>query len=242
MNDAGLLKAYRRFHGDAALSMSLSRRASAPLLVQPSEEWFASSQRLLIVGQETNGWLSTDGTLCSLHQFYHRPDAVPTMLSAYADFQSAATYAHKNSAFWNAFRLLRTGHSALWTNLFRTDVDGSVMRNCGISEWKDPLHSQGALLREEIRELAPTVVVFLTGPHYDHALQQVFADAAILPLWPAVPSREVGLVQSQELPLRTIRSYHPSYLQRSRRWHLLSRLVEWLNEARLKVPGQADEV
>ena len=228
MSEAGLLEAYRRFKDSAAVAPKLQRRASAPLLVRPGHRWFGASERLLIVGQETNGWSSTDGTLRSLEQFYERADGVETMLEAYSDFDFASSYRHRNSAFWRAFRLLTQNRVALWTNLFRTDVDGPVLLNCCASEQAELLKAQRALLREEVNELAPSVVLFLTGPRYDPALFSTFPEATIQPLWSDVPQREIAVITCSVLPIRTVRLYHPTYLQRSRRWHLLDRLQAWL--------------
>jgi hypothetical protein len=228
MSETGLVEAYERFKAEVNIPRQLRRRASAPLLVKPTRQWFASSKRLLIVGQETNGWNSTDRTIRSLEHFQCRTDGVATMLEAYSEFDFATTYPYRNSAFWRAFRLLTVGHEALWTNLYRTDVDGPVLQNCNAEDRKHLVRTQGHLLREEISELDPTVTLFLTGPRYDQTLYEVFADAEMQALWADVPEREVARVTSTSLPERTVRLYHPTFLQRSRRWHLLSRLSEWL--------------
>lgn len=229
MSEVLLLEAYRRFHANSRPSSSLWHRASAPLLLKPQQEWFSSPRRLLIIGQETNGWTSTDKMVSSLEHFHKCKDGVEMMQAAYSDFDFASTYSHRNSAFWRAFRLLKGNHSVLWTNLFRTDVDGSVVQNCRVNEWKLLLQSQGMLLREEIHALAPTAVLFLTGPRYDAALQEVFSDAALEALWSDVPEREAARVMSALLPRETVRIYHPSFLQRSRRWRLVERLAQWLD-------------
>lgn len=235
MSEEGLIAAYERYKADSDAPAQLRRRASAPLLVKPTKEWFSSTERLLIVGQETNGWSSTDQTLSTLYQFHEQADSVNTMLAAYSDFDFAATYRHRNSAFWRAFRILTSGRAALWTNLFRTDVEGPVFQNCCASEIRQLLRSQGSLLRDEIRELAPTIVLFLTGPRYDPALLEVFGDAKLKPFWADVPERETAFVESSGLPSLAVRTYHPSYLQRSRRWSSLIRLSEFLERSRTEL-------
>jgi hypothetical protein len=142
----------------------------------------------------------------------------------------AAGYAHRNSAFWCAFRLVAEGHAALWTNLYRTDMNGPIVLNCTADEQCHLLQSQSALFRREVSELAPTTIIFMTGPRYDNALRTIYQGCALVPLWADVPEREVALVREDRLPMRSIRIYHPTYLQRSRRWHLLARLCAWLHD------------
>lgn len=230
MSRNGLVHAYRNFHAAAATTGRLKRRASAPLLVNPSGAWFRSEKRLLIVGQETNGWGSPDGSIRTLHDFHLAADAVDVMLSAYTSFDFAAGYAHRNSAFWRAFRFVAEEHAALWTNLFRADMNGPVVLNCTADEQCHLLQSQSALFRQEVSELAPTTIIFMTGPRYDNALRTIYQGCALVPLWADVSEREVALVREDRLPVRSIRIYHPTYLQRARRWHLLVRLRAWLRD------------
>jgi hypothetical protein len=91
----------------------LARRASAPLLLSPNLRWLRSRNRLLIVGQETNGWSAAPhlqgdklADLNSLHSFANSTDGVAVMVEAYRSFDFAREYKHRNSAFWRAFRSL----------------------------------------------------------------------------------------------------------------------------------------
>ena len=122
-------------------------------------------------------------------------------------------------------------HKTLWTNLYRTDVEGPVLLNGNAEDRGHLIRTQGRLLREEIAELDPTVTLFLTGPRYDPTLCEVLTDVELHPLWLDVPEREVAKLVSASLPRRSVRIYHPTFLQRSRRWHLLARLSEWLEDA-----------
>jgi hypothetical protein len=54
-----LRRAYEDYVGAVrTLPTGLRKKASAPLLLSIREEWSVSANRLLIVGQETNGWTS----------------------------------------------------------------------------------------------------------------------------------------------------------------------------------------
>ncbi len=141
-----------------------------------------------------------------------------------------------NSAFWRGFRFLDaalnpTADSALWTNLFKVNVNGSVMENCLQADRARLQKAQQGLLRHEIDVLQPDVVFFFTGPRYDSALRTEFSEADFLPFKKTRTSRfplsTLALLRAPGLPARTVRTYHPEYLQRSRQLDLLSVLAVW---------------
>ena len=166
----------------------------------------------------------------TLDAFASSSNGVASMVSAYKAFDFARTYRHRNSAFWRAFRYLEgevaeSPCSAMWTNLFKVDVSGSVMKNCKVRHRRLLRAAQAGLLAEEIRLLKPQIVIFFTGPHYDDELLDAFPDATLSPLLPHHDAREGALVHSEALPICSIRTYHPTYLQRSRRWALLEEIA-----------------
>jgi hypothetical protein len=114
----------------------------------------------------------------------------------------------------------------MWTNLFKVDVDGSVIKNCSIRDIRKLRKAQNGLLAEEIRLLKPKTVVFFTGRSYDCDLFESLPEATLASLWSDTPTTEVARVKSLDLPFRSYRTYHPTYLQRSRRWSTIQRLVD----------------
>jgi hypothetical protein len=155
---------------------------------------------------------------------------VDEMLQAYVSFDFASSYSHRNSAFWRAFRLLEAevaqdGVLAMWTNLFKVDMGGSVVRRCDEKARKLLRKAQAGILLEEVRALDPTVVVFFTGPTYDDEIVHAFGELGFHQLWSDRPLREAAQVISPFLPQLSFRMYHPNYLQRSRRWGQLSQLA-----------------
>jgi hypothetical protein len=100
-------------------------------------------------------------------------------------------------------------------------VNGSVMKNCKAAEVAALQRAQKGLLAEEIAILNPDVVVFFSGSRYESSLRGEFPDMKISPLSRRVPASAVGVVRAAGLPMRTIRTYHPEYLQRSRQLGML---------------------
>jgi hypothetical protein len=117
----------------------------------------------------------------------------------------------------------------LGTNLFRctlssndnedarSPLDGTVVEVEKILAW------QHGTLREEIRILKPTHVVFLTGPRYDIVLQNEFEGLELLAV-DERPCRPFARALHKDLPGYAIRTYHPSYLRRSGRWSWIEKI------------------
>lgn len=239
-----LRRAYEDYVGAVrTLPTSLRKKASAPLLLSIREEWSVSANRLLIVGQETNGWTSAIKTkprqLKTLEHFCKSASGIAEMVHAYDSFDFAQTYSHRNSAFWRAFRHLEENiaeakSAAMWTNLFRVDVGGSVVRGCDDEACNHLRRVQAGLLKTEVKVLKPTVVIFFSGPTYDQEIAHAFSDSRFEQAFPDRPEREIAVVRSALLPVNSFRIYHPNYLQRSRRWSLIDRLAVHIRESKAK--------
>jgi hypothetical protein len=230
------------FEAVKTLPASLRKRASAPLLLSVRADWKAANSRILIVGQETNGWTSSIETkprqLKTLEHFCKSEYGIDEMLHAYREFAFADSYSHRNSAFWRAFRHLeanvaKSPSAAMWTNLFRVDVGGSVVRSCD-EDARDHLRRvQVGLLTTEVVALKPTIVVFFSGPTYDQEIAKAFSDCTFEQVFSDRPEREIALIRSELLPPHSFRIYHPNYLQRSRRWSLIDRLAAHIRQSEM---------
>src|ERR1700692_865918 len=127
---SALTEIYRRFHASVRLPTRLARRASAPLLISPHPQWSESELKLLIVGQETNGWdyIADEADpsfkqIRNFHDFCACKEGVHCMLRGYERFLYERYCGARNSAFWRAFRMLSKvageQQSVLWTNVFK---------------------------------------------------------------------------------------------------------------------------
>lgn len=236
---------YRQFHETGHLPKRLARRASAPLLVYPHDRWTTAKLKVLMVGQETLTWAYDPhelGTprepIKTYRDFTETEDAVGAMQELYRWYSLGRRYPKMNSAFWRGFRafdaaLNPTPDSALWTNLFKVNVSGSVVANCNRAEIAKIHKAQQGLLRHEIDTLKPDVLVFFTGPRYDAALKAELGDVTFHPVEGLAthaephPAAHLARLEGPGLPTRTLRSYHPEYLQRSRQFSLIEKLARW---------------
>ena len=230
---------YRTFQQSAKLPKRLAKKASPPLLLLPHEKWGTAKSKVLIVGQETLRWQYNPGELGNsgqspienLWDFLQAEDGVGAMWRLYRWYALGRAYPKQNSPFWRGFRALSSAiggceDSALWTNVFKVNVRGPVM-DCKVAEISALRRAQEGLLRYEIKLLKPDVVVFLSGPRYDSTIQHDFPDVEISQFSQRLPASSVGLVRAAGLPTRSIRTFHPEYLQRSNQLGLLSEVSRW---------------
>jgi hypothetical protein len=216
----------RTHSGIQELSAEFVDRLSAPLLIEPTQQWLNGKHRVLVVGQETREWGSY--SVKKLAAFSSSSDAVSQVLNRYREFSfGGAGY------FWTYFKSLRQvfdsqsegfESSVLWTNLYRVSVEAdkeevednySVERNTTLIERAALRAMSREVLLEEIRLLEPTMVVFFTGPNYDAALTDVFQGAVLSAVEPFT-ARQMSWVQHPALPKKSIRSYHPGYMNRAK--------------------------
>ena len=204
---------------------------------------------MLIVGQETRRWMynpsevgELDDPIENFWEFSQAKHGVGAMWNLYRWYALGRVHPRLNSPFWRGFRAIDsaingTQDGALWTNVFKVNVNGSVMQNCKAAEVAALQRAQKGLLTEEIAILNPDIVVFFSGPRYDSAIRSEFPDMEISALSRRVPASAVGVVRAAGLPVRTVRTYHPEYLQRSRQLGMLSVISRWAGLCPKRVPS-----
>ncbi|MCX5722047.1 MAG: hypothetical protein NT179_08475 [Nitrospirae bacterium] len=243
MDNIQLKALYTEFFEEIAFDSEIAGKCSLPLLLHVGPTWKESKHRLLIVGQETRGWDFHQGDyydwpyppIKHLSEFVNLANRIGVLMKGYRDFEFAKHQVPEHrSPFWRAFRHLGASPdvSVLWTNLFRVSFKGgSVIQNTSPGELNHILSTQKGLLEKEVRLLQPTAVVFFTGPYYDCALRNEFADVSFHPVQ-GHEERQFAQLRANSLPTQSYRTYHPNYLARSReRW-------TWLNQfAQLIIPS-----
>lgn len=238
-----LEKRYQQFHASANFIPSLAQRLSSPLLISIFENWLNSRYKIVVVGQETNGWAYKRNDvefpyykwpypfdICNFQDFKSiSAKAVEAMVHGYREFDFALheprTY---RSPFWLAYRQLRNNlendlaQSILWTNVFRMDVGGkSVINNATDQERQSIYNNTSGLLSDEISILNPKATIFFTGPDYDEAIRRQFPGVAFNQFL-RYELRKVAKLTHKNLPQCTIRTYHPGHLRRSRQWEIIT--------------------
>ncbi|MCQ2089158.1 MAG: hypothetical protein MJY93_02805 [Fibrobacter sp.] len=160
-----------------------------PLLPRINDAYL--KDRIMIVGQETNGWYSNFGNYNGL---VHNPSRmVELSLEAYDDFTKYAVLNNGNNIFWTFLNELykkvfkrdivdadgNLGH--VWLNVFLTEaIDYFQKQGKPSTESKiaaGVLKQQDRLLYHLLKLLKPRIILFLSGPKLDWALEQyVFSE------------------------------------------------------------------
>ena len=226
--EASLEDVYISLRESVVIDESIQSRMSPPLLIMPSNKWFESKDRVLVVGQETLGWKQEQANINSFYDFRRTPDSIKTLQSAYVRFCFAKGHRkNENSPFWRAYRKIRASFDAssegietnvLWTNLYRCSNDGKSWY--GKNNEKERKLVENALreiLLREIDVLKPTAIIFFTGPRYDSYLKEsVDGDVVNAKIDDRFSTRQLAELRSNRLSMPIFRTYHPNYLQRAK--------------------------
>lgn len=70
------------------------------------------------------------------------------------------------------------------------------------------------IFRKEVEILKPDAIVFVTGPNYDYILENTFLGLKKVHVNEEDDEREICFFKHRDLPEKSIRVYHPSYIYR----------------------------
>ena len=171
---------------------------AGPFLMSPSPDYYNQPNRLLIIGQETNGWS------------YHIDD-LEKQMKQYDDFNVGIEY--YASPFWNITRKVETAldnkpYSCAWTNLNKFDLDAG--RPYG--EYEVEISKLDDILVSEINILKPDFCLFYTGPSFDYRIKKIFKDIEFIEI-PNFTARQFCKLKHPDLPENSYRSHHPKSLR-----------------------------
>jgi hypothetical protein len=186
---------------------------SWPLLMEVPETYHLAPVRLKIVGQETRGWA----------EHIHGSTTIEELMSFYRGFNLGERY--RASPFWQASNHIHKAlnpegppRSYLWSNLLKL----SQHKKRPNSEVEDMVAGLG-LLQAEIEITQPQVTLFLTGPRYEERLGTTFPGILAEPVTPLFSRLKHSAFPAQSHVYRT---YHPNYLRRTRKWHVIEQIAE----------------
>jgi hypothetical protein len=174
------------------------QKFNGPYLCSPGKEYCDSKLKIVIVGQETNGWTShTD---------------VSKQMQTYSDFSLGKKYF--SSPFWNVIRKIEKElngehYCCASLNLNKFDINGKPPREPFLTTIEKLDH----ILYDEIQLLKPDVVIFFTGPKYDRRISKLFNNE--LTEIDGFHKRKLAEMTLADKPFKIFRTYHPNYLRRT---------------------------
>lgn len=216
---------------------------SAPFLIDliDSEEenrYEHSKCKLMIVGQQTNGWENEQKDLRSMCLQGDAATAVAVavavekLMAHYRDFglaiepQKENVKRVANSPFWSFSHTLNkelngenNKKAYVWANLWRMDewcerANHAIPPN---KDLKDMLVHDFNVLVEEIKILAPDLVVFVTGHGNDGDIKRMLGDDMTIDDIIIDDETDGKYLARLSVPLfpnvKFLRTYHPKYLR-----------------------------
>lgn len=204
MTSAPLFELYRSYlNGLTAFSEEVGDEdCDGPFLMSEVSSGFLEREhRLLIVGQETNGWHGGFGGNTD-EEIHHAREK-------YEEFNFGKNYSNLFFPYARELASKLTGAEIwMWTNMFKF---GKASGKGAPSDRVNELELRHFdVLRGEIKAVAPKCVVFMTGPNYDHFLKQRIPDVAFSEM-EGFTMRQLAKLSSEFLPEASYRIYHPGY-------------------------------
>lgn len=202
---------------EISASIPTASAMSQPFLIKLPATFDSCDIKLAVVGKETHGWWS-------LWQGSENRSSIGPLRDRYAGFFAGK---HRSPFFRGAYRLQAilnpsSAHNSFaWLNVFPADQNRSTP-SPAVADRLRELN----LLGDELAIVKPDAIVFFTGPHYDYTLRALFPDLTFHQLFPGADALKARRLQGAV----AVRTYHPNYLQQSKRFGLLDAIAGWIKQ------------
>ena len=195
------------------LGNSFCTTPSNLLCISAPKEYFEADMKVMFFGQETNDW----------HGDFSPEVSVEKLLFDYNHFFDTGRCFSYGGQFWNGISKLKSeletkskddGKSVglLWNNIVKIGRSGEKgLPSQDVMEWQSPAFE---LIKSEIKFYSPDIIIFFTGPDYDHFIEEIFEDVSFVKINDRT-KRQFAKVVAKDLPARTLRTYHPNFLWRN---------------------------
>jgi len=213
----------------------LNFEISSPIFLDCNAEfgnYLDSNFKILYVGKETNYWFNEkeredSGLLTDISNY---EKYIQALTDLYKTFNIGHNYKRAIFTFMDIFvekfRNINGKTGILWTNLLRHDYYGNGKVPPEVEQ--KITFDKNYIFRKEVEVLKPDAIVFVTGPNYDHIIENTFVGLKKVTI-ENESEREICFLEHENLPKKTIRVYHPDYhwrINAEYRWNLVEQLTE----------------
>ena len=187
-----------------------SNKAVYPLFLRTNKCYGDADKKLMIFGQETNGWGGIYGSGVTV-------DDVMNEYETFFNTKYCYTYAGQ---FWNGVKYfvnkLRKKYpnnsiDYVWNNIVKMGFDKKGFPYNIYDKIIKP--NLNDIIKKEIKILKPHVIIFFTGPNYDHIINDIFNEPQRKSI-KGFTERELCEIIIPDIE-RAYRTYHPNYLYRN---------------------------
>lgn len=212
-----LLQVYTSKWADAMLGFNpifenddFEVKPTNPLLlyIDDEENYETADIRLMIFGQETNGWYDEQGV------------SIIEVQNLYDKFFNKGECWSYGGQFWNGIKRFVTSLQkkypdkrirVIWNNIVKIGKEGA--KGMPPNYIYDIEKEFFKVIPKEIEILKPNIVVFFTGPKYDQIIEHNFGILKYEAL-PNSTERQLSRVRLKNVEF-AYRTYHPNYLWRN---------------------------
>jgi hypothetical protein len=194
----------------------IHRKAAFPLFLVPSKKYNDADIKIMVFGQETNGWIGV----------YGDPDNkedkdVDFMLDEYDRFFNGREWYNYGKQFWSTIkeiigRLQETQQDKkigyIWNTVIKMGLYGRSQTNHFPREWYKSIIKPylNDIIIQEIEILKPDFIIFFSGPDYDRVLNDIFNNPARKKI-EGFTERELCEIEIKKVK-KAFRTYHPGFL------------------------------
>lgn len=196
---------------------------SCPFLLGVSEKYIQAQNRIMIVGQETNGWSTykSDESIEDVQKW--AIDYLDYQLHYSNDPALKKKFKRRNSSpFWGFFKQFSKDDIVpCWNNVDKAQLynDGKTKPlsltmetalNCVLPD------SNKTLFQKEIEITQPLLIVFITGPAYSRTMEAALnlKNGSLENAKPSLQNGCVDITEIAGLSVPTFWTYHPAYIHR----------------------------
>lgn len=189
------------------------KKATNPFLISIPDNYDSYKNRIMIFGQETNGWCSECGNSSEYS------NSIDKSIETYREFYLDGRVYNSSSPFWNEFKRIRheilkeKNALFLWNNVNKIGRVGVG----NLQEINNIQFNYFQVIKEEIKAFKPNIMIFLTGPNYDFFIKSNIGEFNQREIYDSI--WEITFNDEFLKPIKTIKTYHPKslYTQRKNR-------------------------
>lgn len=192
------------------------------LYISNERKYQEADFRVMIVGQETNGW------------YEGKEATIERLQKLYDEFFHGGECWRYRGQFWNGFKRMKESIAArvpdknvefVWNNLVKI---GKNKAKGFPPNYINSLEKQYFnVLEDEIKVLEPHMVIYLTGPYYDNIIKAKFGNLKY-ETCSLFTTRELAKIHFPNVNL-CFRTYHPNYLFRNNIDNFFESITEHLS-------------
>lgn len=201
-------------------------KATHPMLLKVNEEYENADVKVMIFGQETNGW----------NDFFDEDSQIEPLLDLYQKFYLDKEYEDYGKAFWNYIKNLKARISTnipkevgyVWNNVLKIGKCESGTPQNGLINYTLQHFN---VIPQEIEILKPDVLLFFSGPNYDEHIRKMVGNYSTQPIEKFSP-QEFCKLNFSNIPVKlALRTYHPgAHLKSEKRDDISNTIINLIQE------------